>query len=712
MIRIVCPILFLWIMVFTVPHVHSQELAAQWVRAKNATVFIRTEMGEGSGFLFERNMQTGHLATAAHVVDRISNDQPIKVYFLGGTENQFSVNATIIGIDTLRDIAFLRVHAPYLPEPIYFNPNARIIETLPVMIAGYPFGGLTATLGTVPSITLSRGAISSIKKSVGNTTTVLQFDANVNPGNSGGPVLNDQGEVIGIVSSKIDGTQLGFAVPISMVLRDWKGNWNEIRTTSIHAEVNQERYQIQGTLIDPLHSISAVKIRLAAASSLNSITVESKWELPMTPAIQEISCIKFGDTFQAEIVLPIEKVASSDLVAQIEVVRSEGTSTVSFPIPYSLWPNLTLSRSKGTLPDKPPSSEKSPSPETPPSTEASKWLVRDVEATGLISERAERLAPSSKLSALTAPMHRDNVEIRRVLTPNARFFSSIEWSPSGDSLWMSGSSLLRIDYPDAQRIEIHPLAKDALADGFTEQGLFLRGKGFGCIVDSESCKPIKLFQTTLPTTFLVSPNREGLFATPSSDSFQQLWPLDVKTGLSLVPWNVTNQGKTDFAKRMILTIDGKHLLSVTEDRIARFLVDENGLQFEDSASLVANMQWMDGDQTSRGSTVAFVNHSSIESETQSRIVLYPVQSLDKKVELNIQDKVTCYCVDEVRDRVYFAGHQGLWVWHSETKRPTRVPLPASLPTIQRLAMHPKANLLAIHCQTSLSESRLYWTTVP
>ncbi len=83
-----------------------------------------------------------------------------------------------------------------------------------VLAFGFPFGvGLSTQQATYPSISVNAGKITAVRKQQGKVILV-QLDAVLNPGNSGGPVLNDRGQVIGIVSFGLAKTGVNFAIPV------------------------------------------------------------------------------------------------------------------------------------------------------------------------------------------------------------------------------------------------------------------------------------------------------------------------------------------------------------------------------------------------------------------------------------------------------------------------------------------------------------------
>ena len=172
-------------------------------------LFLRPvpEQGQGSGFILDKQ---GHILTNNHVID---NAQAIEVTL----SNKRKYKATVVGIDTAHDIALLQIKdAPDLQPAVLADSTNLVVGQL-VYAIGNPFG-FTGTM--------TRGIVSALR-SVATPTgakidDAIQTDASVNPGNSGGPLLNSRGEVIGIttlIASNPNGgadqsAGIGFAIPI------------------------------------------------------------------------------------------------------------------------------------------------------------------------------------------------------------------------------------------------------------------------------------------------------------------------------------------------------------------------------------------------------------------------------------------------------------------------------------------------------------------
>ena len=198
----------------------AEEVYATWV---NSAVGISTEIvttnyfgqrvraAAGSGFVISSD---GYIVTNYHVIEGAST---IKVTFYDGTE----YDAKLIGGEQTNDVAVLKIEATGLTPVIIGNSDAANVGQS-VTAIGNPLGELT--------FSQTAGIISAKDRTVtmsdGTKLNMLQTDCTINSGNSGGPLFNNYGEVIGITSAKysnngsssasIEG--IGFAIPINDVI--------------------------------------------------------------------------------------------------------------------------------------------------------------------------------------------------------------------------------------------------------------------------------------------------------------------------------------------------------------------------------------------------------------------------------------------------------------------------------------------------------------
>jgi 2-alkenal reductase len=184
--------------------------AVQLVGPAVVTVINRTQqgMGSGSGVIFS---EEGYILTNNHVVEGASQ---LAVVFADNSRRE----AQLIGTDPLNDIAVIQVDGE-VPAVAALGDSAALQPGETVLAIGSPLGNFRNTV--------TAGVVSALNRSVGSMEGLIQTDTAINSGNSGGPLINLRGEVVGIntlvVRSDFDfGSSaapvegLGFAVPSSI----------------------------------------------------------------------------------------------------------------------------------------------------------------------------------------------------------------------------------------------------------------------------------------------------------------------------------------------------------------------------------------------------------------------------------------------------------------------------------------------------------------
>ena len=191
-------------------NVQSVVLISCEVTTTNAFGQVSKGQSTGSGFILTEN---GYVVTNAHVVEGAGT---IKVSVPSGE----TYEAKLVGSDDTNDVAVLKVEAEGL-SPVTIGSSSDLIVGDQVVAIGNPLGDLTSTM-TV-------GYVSAKDRDVTTDNTIInmiQTDAAINSGNSGGPLFNSQGEVVGITTAKYSGSSssgatiegIGFAIPIDDVM--------------------------------------------------------------------------------------------------------------------------------------------------------------------------------------------------------------------------------------------------------------------------------------------------------------------------------------------------------------------------------------------------------------------------------------------------------------------------------------------------------------
>ena len=219
--------------------VHSQDVDRDGLQnAMNSVVFLRLDRTfghayfttSGTGFFVHPD---GFVITNWHVVadtiemrmDGVVRDIKAKVLNLdvvlnSGTDTERVLPGTIVALDRTRDLALIAVSAS-APAWLDVSKPHDVRITDRVWVPGFPLGD-TLALGqdsrTVdfernPEVTVNSGLVTSLRRDESGKQVMVQTDAAVNPGNSGGPLVNDSGLVVGVVNAKMMRSEgLGFAI--------------------------------------------------------------------------------------------------------------------------------------------------------------------------------------------------------------------------------------------------------------------------------------------------------------------------------------------------------------------------------------------------------------------------------------------------------------------------------------------------------------------
>jgi len=240
---------------------HIDSAAVQ--RVKKATVYLRVHddrgpLSEGSGFFAGA---PGLVLTNAHVIGMMQPGSPkpakIDVVMSSGEPDEATLAATVLTSDGSRDLAVLRIEPTdvRLPAPLPIDTAGRLTELQKVYIFGFPFG---ASLGK--NITVNESAVSSLRKDAHGRLTRIQVNGDMNPGNSGGPLVDARGVVIGVAVAHIRGTQISFAVPSDKIEPLLEGQVRDAEIGEAFRAVGGVKLPVRITCLDPLRRIREVKL--------------------------------------------------------------------------------------------------------------------------------------------------------------------------------------------------------------------------------------------------------------------------------------------------------------------------------------------------------------------------------------------------------------------------------------------------------------------
>ena len=180
---------------------------------KPAVVYIETDDGSGSGMIYKTNSSYSLVLTNAHVVEGFST---AKVTISTGD----TYTATVLGMNEIADVAVLKINAIDLPT-VAFGDSGSLSQGDPVFSLGYPFG-------LSDGAAFTNGIVSKVNLTLDDGTSFIENTAEIHPGNSGGPLVDQYGEVIGITTGSytdqvVKDVQLGETIKLAIPINSVKG---------------------------------------------------------------------------------------------------------------------------------------------------------------------------------------------------------------------------------------------------------------------------------------------------------------------------------------------------------------------------------------------------------------------------------------------------------------------------------------------------------
>jgi S1-C subfamily serine protease/regulation of enolase protein 1 (concanavalin A-like superfamily) len=338
----------------------ATESPAETVRRiKDASVFIKVRagrvMGSGSGFVIRSEGNTLLVATNHHVIsphmegpeeEAPASAAAIKplvtaVFRSGqGPAVEQSLPATIIATDREgnRDLAILRVQGVRNPpRPIDLAQDTPLTETMPVLIYGFPFGNIEKMLDGSskgnPAITINKGSVSSLRMNESNKVAYVQIDGSLNPGNSGGPVVDEHGRLVGVAVAQISNTTIGFAVPTHELTRMLEGRLGRLSLAFQAERSGSADLRVQAKVIDPLNQIRMVAFHYVTAvpgQGLPKPNADGTW--PPLPGAARVNMAVNGPLAYAPFQVPLR--GMRQLLVQASYMDSRGRTFYTSPVPY------------------------------------------------------------------------------------------------------------------------------------------------------------------------------------------------------------------------------------------------------------------------------------------------------------------------------------------------------------------------------------------
>ncbi len=284
----------------TEPTLNPQEIVR---RLKDATVYLKNRLGgrtisSGSGFVIEVEGDRVIVATNRHVAVPDLSELPtglvspgvhptIEAVFRSGQgKDEQDLPAQIIAADlsleNQYDLAFLVVKGvKQPPKPI--DPMVRInpTEGMTYIGAGFPLGGMLSKVtegNGNPSVTITGGRVSALRRDAYGQLALLQVDGSLQPGNSGGPIIDEKtGKLLGVAVAKVNAVDtIGFVVLAEEVRRALAGRFGSFDLTlESLSQQGVANLQVKALLMDPHFQVGSVVVHAAPALAVGKFTPNS-----------------------------------------------------------------------------------------------------------------------------------------------------------------------------------------------------------------------------------------------------------------------------------------------------------------------------------------------------------------------------------------------------------------------------------------------------
>jgi S1-C subfamily serine protease len=254
---------------------------------KDASVYIRVSQSgkvhsAGSGFVIRVDGDTALVLTNHHVAVPDASESPrggnfeVSVVFRSGSPTEQELPATLLGsiFNETTDLALLEVKGvKQPPRPIPAEQTAvesEFFETMPVTALGFPLGemiqGVVGRTGGNPAITVTPMTIGSLRRDAANQLLRVQLNGSLIQGNSGGPIVDAKGRLVGVAVSRLRGEAVGFAIPPRVIAQFLNGTLDLRSLNVVSVAADGVELKVEARLVDPFNRVKSVTLRRAAAS--------------------------------------------------------------------------------------------------------------------------------------------------------------------------------------------------------------------------------------------------------------------------------------------------------------------------------------------------------------------------------------------------------------------------------------------------------------
>jgi S1-C subfamily serine protease len=372
-----------WLLL-SLPAMGQDSLPAETVQSlKASTVYVKTAVGPvkmtGSGFVVQIEGDSALIATNQHVVAKPQElqaggfipglrgrgrlslrglqmtvaqaDPVVTVVFNSGDAEEQTLPAEILATLNDPDLAILKVKGIKTPpKAIEFANVPAPIETTPVFILGFPFGDSLSTNHGNPNITVGKGSISSIRKGPSGKISKVQIDGSLNPGNSGGPVVDINGNLVGIAVQTIQGSNIGLAIAAGELVDMLEGRVGKpLVIPGPIVDGAAPSYEVVVPIVDPLNRIKSVSVEYVDGAVTVDPGKVNQPQLTAMEGTQKADLVVADRVGKATLDLPTTaNQAARQVTVQASYVNQQGQTVFLEPQVLQVNAPLVVTTNKGT----------------------------------------------------------------------------------------------------------------------------------------------------------------------------------------------------------------------------------------------------------------------------------------------------------------------------------------------------------------------------
>lgn len=204
----------------------------------------------------------GLFITSAHAVAGLHADESLTLVLGPGEADQRSFKAAVVRTDPEADLALLKAQAAGGGfASLQIGTDAEVFETMRVAAFGYPAGKVHADKEDYPSVMVSAARITALSKNKG-VLRRIELDSALDAGNDGGPVIDNEGKVIGIVQGGVKDTKIDYAAPVSVLHKILDTPLLLVSAPAMSAAQSHEKQRFIIEVAAPGKSSQAMKVEL------------------------------------------------------------------------------------------------------------------------------------------------------------------------------------------------------------------------------------------------------------------------------------------------------------------------------------------------------------------------------------------------------------------------------------------------------------------